>query len=103
MPSSAPTGLSSTVQGSTSVLLSWSPPPAAEQNGVITVYTVEVVNTVTSNKDVYVTSSTSFTVVSLDPFTAYDYAIAANTTIVMGPYTNYMAFKTLENGKQLLE
>ena len=101
VPSSAPIGLSSTVQGSTSVLLSWSPPPAADQNGIITVYTVEVINTVNSNKGTYVTSSNTFTVVSLNPFTAYDYAVAANTSIGMGPYTNYMAFKTTEDGKQL--
>ena len=99
VPSSAPIGLSSTVQGSTSVLLSWSPPPAADQNGVITVYTVEVINTVTSNKDVYMTSSSTLTVVSLDPYTTYECIVAANTSVGMGPFSAKLAFQTVEAGE----
>ena len=99
VPSSAPIGLSSTVQGSTSVLLSWSPPPAADQNGVITVYTVEVINTVTSNKDTYVTSSSTLTVVSLDPYTTYECIVAANTSVGMGPFSAKLAFQTVEAGE----
>ena len=87
------------MQGSTSVLLSWSPPPAADQNGVITVYTVEVTNTMTSNKDVYVTSSTTYTVASLDPYTTYECSVAANTSIGMGPFSAKLAFQTVEAGE----
>ena len=98
-PSSAPTSLSSSVQGPTSVLLTWSPPPVADQNGVITLYTVEVINTATSDKDVYVTSANTLTVASLAPHTTYKCAVAANTSVGLGPYSTYLVFQTDEDGR----
>ena len=101
-PSSAPISLSSNVLNPTSVMLTWSPPPTADQNGVITAYTVIITNSDMSERDVYVTNMTTITVASLNPYTTYEYSVAANTTVGIGPYSINLAFQTVEDGKCLV-
>ena len=87
------------VVNSSTVQLSWSPPPPSDQNGVITVYTISLVNMNTNQGSEYTTSHTSITISSLNPFTTYHCAIAANTTVGMGPLSNSIPFLTDEDGR----
>lgn len=98
-PSSAPTSLSSSVLNPTTVMLTWSPPPTADRNGLITAYTVIITNSDTSERNVYVTNATTVTVTSLNPYTTYEYSVAANTTVGIGPYSINLAFQTVEDGE----
>ena len=87
------------VVNSTTVHLSWSPPTPSDQNGVIAVYTVSLVNKNTDQGSEYITSITAITISSLSPFTTYYYAIAANTTVGMGPFSTSIPFLTDEDGQ----
>ena len=99
VPSSAPTSLSSSVLNPTTVLLTWSPPLTADQNGLITAYTVVITNSDNSEQDVYVTNNTTLIVASLNPYTTYQYTVAANTTVGSGPYSVQLAFQTVEDSE----
>lgn len=62
-------------------------------------YTISLVNMNTNTGSEYTTSLTYITISSLDPFTTYHYAIAANTTIGMGPPSASIPFLTDEDGQ----
>ena len=98
VPSSSPTNLSSLVINPREVMLRWSPPPLAGQNGVITSYTVIVMNMQTGTEQAYVCEVTSLSLSSLSPYTTYESEVAANTTIGMGPFTTSIVFLTPEDG-----
>lgn len=85
----------------TTVQLSWSPPPLSDHNGVITAYTVSVVNTNTNEEQKIVVSSTSITLNSLDPFTNYNFGVTANTSVGAGPQSSFVSFLTHEDGQCL--
>ena len=95
MPSSPPTNLVVDVENSTTAHLSWDPPPIADHNGVITIYTIFVLNKETDEEIEFTTITTTFTVTDLDPFTNYGFSgmgpPVLQSTLGMGP----------ESGKQL--
>ena len=99
MPSSPPTNLVVDVENSTTAHLSWDPPPIADHNGVITIYTIFVLNKETDEEIEFTTITTTFTVTDLDPFTNYGFSVTSSTTIGMGPESNTESFQTAEDGK----
>ena len=86
-----------TATDSTTVLISWMPPPFQHQNGVIREYQVNVTETETGIAYRLVTAATTLTVPSLHPFYTYDCIIAA-VTIAEGPYSVEVNITMPEDG-----
>ena len=86
------------VENSTAAHIFWNPPPHTDHNGVITVYTVTIVNKRTDVVFEYTTLDSTFIVATLRPFTNYEFAVAANTTVGMGPQSTFVQFITDEDG-----
>ena len=84
-PSSPPQNLINQHLNSTSVKLSWDPPPPQDQNGVIRKYSVILRNTTMSQY--CTTTETSLTLIQLTPNSTYHWTIAAHT-VSIGPYSN---------------
>ena len=86
-----------TATDSTTVLISWMPPPFQHQNGVIREYRVNITETETGIAYRLVTAATTLTVPSLHPFYTYDCIIAA-FTIAEGPYSVEVNITMPEDG-----
>ena len=98
VPSSSPTDLAAIVYSSTEVYLSWSPPPKSERNGVIIEYNISMIST-ESEEHVHITTiATNISIGSLLPYTTYQCAVAASTSVGQGPFTTYLYFETKEAG-----
>ena len=101
-PSAAPNDFNVETPTSTSLLLSWTPPPEDSQNGIIRSYVVNITR-VDAVNDVMVHSTTASSLIvgGLEPFTSYQCSVAA-VTINQGPFTISVVVQTLEDGKQTL-
>ena len=98
MPTGPPVDVNATPINSTSVIVSWDPPPFELQNGVITSYSIILKTVDSGNVSLYSSNMDTFTIRSLHPFTAYVVAVAAQTSEGTGPYTNDSTM-TPEDGK----
>lgn len=98
-PSSPPLYPTAKAENSTAILLSWSPPPAIDVNGVLRHYVVELTETETGRvwSDL-VATGTVLTVTALHPHYLYSARIAAYTT-GPGPYTQAVHVQTNESGE----
>ena len=83
---------------STSVDLSWSPPPTEHHNGVIRQYTVRIVVQDTGKIYSYSTAQLSITVGDLHPYYTYNFSISA-VTVAPGPYSEPLVVQTLPDSK----
>ena len=83
VPSGPPLNLTISVTPRT-MLLFWSPPHAADRNGIITNYTVtcSLVNDIIQRTT---TRETRLTVTGLEPFTNYTCSVSAATVVGSGP------------------
>ena len=72
---------------------------AADHNGAITGYFVNVTNVENGITIQRFTSSTAMIVDSLEPFTVYNITIAAQTAVGAGPYSIGLPTITMEDGK----
>ena len=98
-PTAVPTGIEAHQLNSTSVLLSWRPPLAQYQNGVIRSYYVEftVVNS-TEALFQYITQDQYLVINNLEPNTVYSYRVAAYT-VGRGPFSESLTiFLNSETG-----
>ena len=75
---------------------------AADRNGAITGYSVNVTNDETGITVQLFTSSTSLIVDLLEPFTVYAITIAAQTAVGAGPYSITLSQITMEDGKTII-
>ena len=97
-PSGPPTNVKVKPISSNSLDIFWDPPLSAEQNGVITNYTV-IVNDLDNDVTlVYVVSNTSLTVSLLDSHTDYEVYVFATTSGGNGPPSNPHTVRTHEDG-----
>ena len=83
---------------STSVDLSWSPPPTEHHNGVIRQYAVRIVVQDTGNIYSHSTAQLSITVGDLHPYYTYNFSISA-VTVAPGPYSEPLVVQTLPDSK----
>lgn len=83
---------------SRSVDLQWDPPLIADQNGIITVYTIMQTVVATGDSIEYVTNNTNMTLTDLTPHTTYAWAIAASTSVGRGPYSTTVNVIMPEDG-----
>ena len=102
-PTSPPLNLSPVTSISTSVTLSWAPPPTQFQNGVIMGYTLQVFNSQQGLLRETNTSSNGSTVDSLNPDTTYLFKVAAMTVVGRGPYSDNVYVATRQFGRLELQ
>ena len=98
-PSGAPENIVAMSLTSTSVQLSWNPPPADQQNGIITDYYVNMTEVETRvTVQLMVTGATSLLVDTLHPYYMYNFFISAATIVGQGPYSTLFSIRTQEDG-----
>ena len=100
-PSSPPENLNVTSVSSTSIRLSWTPPPAAVQNGIITEYRINVTEVDTGRLLFYTSFTTSFVVQGLHPYYMYECRVSAYT-VAVGPLSDPEVIQTPEDSKEKL-
>lgn len=98
-PSSAPSDLTALHTTSTSLTLSWNPPPPQHHNGVITEYLVTVLGLSTLTSTSLTTNDTELTVTGLVPYSGYEVTVAAFTSEGSGPHTDPFLLQTEQDGK----
>ena len=99
-PIAAPQQLSVT-RTSTSITLSWNPPPFEDSNGLIQYYTIQVTELDTNTTLPPIKSySTEYTVNNLHPYYVYQCTVAAYTTD-NGPYTPSITVQLSQEGKSV--
>lgn len=97
-PNSPPELLNVTAVSSTSILLTWSPPPLATHNGIIRDYRVDITEVDSGMVLVLYSITTFLTVTSLHPFYTYLCRVSA-FTVEDGPYSENVEVFTLEDGE----
>ena len=95
-PGAAPIALTAENISSQAVFLSWLPPPAELQNGIIQEYKVDVIEMDTNMRIYFKSLSTKMTLEHLHPYYTYQISVAA-VTVTVGPYAT-MTVTTLEDG-----
>ena len=85
---------------STSIHLSWDPPPDDQRNGIIIYYTVHIVPP-HGGASVHLNSTdTRIVVTSLSPYTTYSCSVAASTSVGIGPFSSAIMVQTNPTGEQ---
>ena len=97
-PSVSPTSVILTSVTSTTVTMSWEPPPPDLQNGIIRKYTVKVADGLTGNAFLLNTTKTEILVGMLHPYYFYSFAVTA-VTVEPGPFSSDVTVRTLEDGE----
>ena len=97
----APTGppqniYASEVEGS-SLTLSWDPPLASEQNGIIAGYIINM-TTDTGDRLEFIASTNTYTISDLEPYRVYHFVLAAETVSGQGPFSSPVPIRTGETG-----
>lgn len=96
-PSSAPENLKAVAIMSTSISLTWTPPPEGTHNGMIRHYTVNITEDDSERELVFYSPTTSLMVSSLHPYYTYHCRVSA-ITVEYGPYTDILTVTTREDG-----
>lgn len=98
-PSGSPMNIVTLSLTSTSVQLSWNPPPADQQNGIITDYYINMTEIETGvTVQLMVTGATTLLVNALHPYYVYSFFISAATVVGQGPYSTIFSIRTPEDG-----
>ena len=84
VPTAAPQHARGSAITSTSIFLSWSPPPLSDQNGLIE-YSIYVDEVDTDTRMQYTSATTTTTINSLHPYYTYRCSVAAYTIVGEGP------------------
>ena len=97
VPDTAPKDLQGTANKE-SILLTWNAPVAADINGEITTFEVHYAGTMEdrSNRTVRVGNVTQYNLAQLVADETYLIQVRAYTSVGPGPYTNWIAIRTLE-------
>ena len=98
-PSAPPQDVTTMVISSTSISVSWNPPPLPDQNGDITGYQLVITNENRSSYFVRIVNVTSYVATNLQEFEVYSFEIAAMTVIGLGPFSDAITNQTFEDGK----
>ena len=97
-PTAPPRNLSTIFVNSTTVTLSWDPPPSDQINGYIRHYSVVVTEHETASEFQEQPTNTRVMLQSLHPYYTYTCRVAAVTTGA-GPYTGNITVQLPEDGE----
>ena len=89
------------VINSTSISVSWNPPPFLDQNGDIIGYQLMITNQNRTNSSTFivnVTNATSYVAINLQEFEVYSFKIAAVNFVGLGPFSDVNSNQTFEDG-----
>ena len=98
VPSGPPQNIIAETSTSRSIYITWNPPLAEDQNGMITNYIVNVTGVETGEQVQLTTESESVNVTGLTPYTTYLCIVAASTAIGSGPFSTVTTIRTLTAG-----
>lgn len=99
-PDAPPQDFQASVLSSRRATISWLPPVSSEQNGIISYYTLVLIDEQfnVSGVEINVTSI-EHTFTELEEYTRYSCHVAAATDAGLGPFTELVKFTTFEAGK----
>ena len=98
-PSGVPQNFTVNSESAYSAIVSWSPPPVEEQNGIIIGYVISVTEDETGDTFQLPVTATVVTINNLRPYHTYTCVIAAETSVGLGPFSAGVSFTTHEDGK----
>ena len=91
--------ITSSVVNSTSIFVSWQPPPVQYHNGIIRMYTIRITEIETNTILTVNSQNISTVVTSLHP--NYHYAISVTAvTVLPGPFSSSITLQTHQDGEQ---
>jgi len=96
-PSSPPQNVALAPVSSTSINITWSPPPPQDINGIIIEYRVTAVEVVTGRRFNFTSSSSFVVAFGLHPYYVYECTVSAYT-VGNGPYSQAIIITTPESG-----
>ena len=77
------------------IFVEWGPPPESEQNGVITLYTVQFQSPSDPMPVNQTTASLNLSLPGLFPGVTYNISVAAHTAVGPGPFSDVLQQETL--------
>ena len=98
VPSGSPLSFGGTAMTSRSATISWNPPRADLQNGVIISYVINVTVLETGLTFQLTSNTTSLTIGTLSPYRNYVCIIAAVTSVGIGPFSGQFTLTTPQDG-----
>ena len=99
VPSGSPLNFGASVVASRSATITWNPPQADLQNGIIIRYLINVTVVETGQFFQLTSSTTSLTISTLVPFRNYICIIAAVTSVGVGPFSARFTLTTPQDGE----
>ena len=97
-PTAAPQDVTGYASDSTSISLSWSPPPLPHRNGRIQNYNIYVYEVETGTQTRHTSTDRQTVIHSLHPYYTYECKVAAYT-VSEGPQHQLPVIKTLQDSK----
>ena len=103
VPTRPPQNVLLSSNSSTSISITWSPPPENHRNGIITGYQINITEVITGRiiTLIHTSTTTSITAPGLHPYYVYECIITA-VTIGAGPYSQSINVTTLEDGMKIV-
>ena len=98
VPTAPPQDITADVVTSTSMTLTWNPPPFENTNGFIRYYMIQITEVETLTSFTRTSNTTEITVEDLHPYYTYECTIAAHT-IDVGPYSDVITIQLFEDGE----
>ena len=99
VPSASPQNLTVTAVNSRLLVLTWDPPSAETQNGVIQAYGVSIYVRDTRQSFFLFLEDTQLEFNLAHPFYTYTFSVAAETSIGTGPYGTEVTITAPEDGR----
>ncbi|XP_067409186.1 receptor-type tyrosine-protein phosphatase delta isoform X1 [Emydura macquarii macquarii] len=101
-PSAPPQDISCTSPSSTSILVSWHPPPVEKQNGIITEYSIKYIGIDGEDDKSYeilgiASDTTQYLLEQLEKWTEYRISVTAHTDVGPGPESLSVLIRTDED------
>ena len=100
-PVSPPENVALSPVSSTSINITWLPPPSQDINGIITEYRVTVIEVLTGRRFNFTSTSSFVIAFGLHPHYAYECIVSAYT-VGIGPYSQAISITTPESGAYVL-
>ena len=97
VPSGSPLNFGGSATTSRSAIISWNPPRADLQNGIIISYIINVTVRETGATFQLTSNTTSLTITTLSPYRNYICIIAALTSVGTGPFSGRFTLTTPED------